>query len=128
MDCERARIYGNITFFHSSRFSFMPNKLVQLQQQIAKLQRQAEAIQQKEVDAVIGRIKQAIAHYGLTAADLGLASGGSRNRRAAAKPGRKPSAIKFRDEAGNTWSGHGRRPRWYLDAIAAGKTPRQLAA
>ena len=43
-----------------------------------------------------------------------------------AKPGRKSAAKqarapKFRDSAGNVWSGRGPRPRWLRDAIAAGK-------
>ncbi len=44
--------------------------------------------------------------------------------------GRKKGSgpIKYRDDAGNAWNGHGRRPGWFLAAIAAGKTPEQLAA
>jgi len=38
------------------------------------------------------------------------------------------SKVKYRDEAGNTWSGHGRRPKWFTDAVAGGKTPEQLLA
>lgn len=41
----------------------------------------------------------------------------------------KPAgAIKYRDEAGNTWTGRGTRPKWFLAAVAAGKTPEQLLA
>ena len=36
--------------------------------------------------------------------------------------------IKYRDEAGNAWTGRGKRPQWYLAALASGKTAEQLLA
>ncbi len=50
----------------------MAKTLQQIEAQIARLQAQAEAVRQKEMAGVIARIKDAIAHYGLTAEDLGL--------------------------------------------------------
>ena len=116
----------------------MPKSLAQIQKQIAKLEQEADGIRKREVGSVIARMKEAIAFYGITAAELGLA-GGTRGRKpAGAAPAKKrgrpagkkarAGKIKFRDEQGNTWTGHGRRPKWYTDAIAAGKTPEQLAA
>jgi len=118
----------------------MAKSLAQLQKEIAALQRQADEIKHKEVKDVIARVKEAISFYGLTAADLGL--GAKRGRkpgsvtakkatRAGRGAGKKKSGagkIKFRDENGNTWTGHGRRPQWFIDAMAAGKTAEQLAA
>ena len=105
--------------------------LAQIRKEIEALQRQAEVLKQKEAKDVIARIKEAIAHYGLTAADLGLA-GNSRARgpdAGSVRGGVKTdSKVKYRDEAGNTWSGHGRRPKWFIDAVANGKTPEQLLA
>ena len=106
--------------------------LAQIRKEIDALQRQAEVLKQKEAKDVIARIKEAIAHYGLTAADLGLA-GNSRARRGpdagSVRGGVKTdSKVKYRDEAGNTWSGHGRRPKWFIDAVANGKSPEQLLA
>lgn len=116
----------------------MAKTLAQLQKEISRLQQQADTIKQKEVGAVITRIKEAIAHYGLTASDLGLAGKkgpkpvpAKKIRAARKSPGRKKGSrlpIKYRDEAGNAWNGHGRRPGWFLAAIAAGKTPEQLVA
>lgn len=124
--------------------------LEQLQSQIAKLQAQAEAIRSKEVQEVIGRIRDAIDHYGLTASDLGFGGTKSaspkRARSAAAEPAKAPNGkeaaparktkasaavkraptIKYTDGQGKTWSGVGKRPNWYKDAIAAGKTPEDL--
>jgi len=45
-----------------------------LDAQIASLQAQADAMRKKEVAGVIAKGKDAFAHYGLTAADLGLGS------------------------------------------------------
>lgn len=116
----------------------MPKTLAQIQKQIAQLQEQAKSIRQREISGVVARIREAISHYGLTADDLGFgkAAGGTRKtrkpRKASAKKSRGAAkaagVVKFRDEAGNTWTGRGRRPKWFTDAIAAGKTPEQLAA
>lgn len=139
--------------------------LAQIQSQIDKLQKEAESIRAREVADVVGRIKEAIAHYGLSAADLGLdgktaargpvrkgaASGekvrekarkktlakapakksGSKaaaGKTAAGKPAKaaRVSVIKFADDQGHTWTGVGKRPNWFLAAIAAGKTADEL--
>jgi DNA-binding protein H-NS len=117
-----------------NRSNFVAKTLAQLNQQIESLRRQAEDIKNKEVPSVVGRIKEAIAAYGLTAADLGFGGragnvGAGKGKRAAKKlSGKKVAAkktageIKFRDEAGNEWTGRGKRPGWYLAALAAGKT------
>jgi len=44
-----------------------------LLKQSEALRRQAEELKRKETPEVVARIKEAIAHYGLTAQDLGLA-------------------------------------------------------
>lgn len=116
----------------------MAKSLAQLQKEIAALQRQADDIKQKEVKDVIARVKEAISFYGLTAADLGLGGAKRGPKPGAAKKvarkgrgaGKKKGAgkVKFRDENGNTWTGHGRRPQWFIDAVASGKSPEQLAA
>ena len=53
--------------------------LAALNAQIAALQAQADALRKKEVAEVVAKIKDAISHYGLTAADLGLATGARKN-------------------------------------------------
>jgi len=49
-------------------------------------------------------------------------------RKATAGKKRRKSAVKYRDDAGNTWTGRGRKPRWFQDAVAAGKKPEDMAA
>lgn len=115
----------------------MPKSLTQLTAQIEKLQREAQAIKAKELDGVIARIKDAIQHYGLTAADLGLrksrATSGAASKVAAkkgkARKARKGSGvIRFRSPDGQqSWTGHGRAPNWFKAALAAGATRESLA-
>jgi DNA-binding protein H-NS len=110
----------------------MAKTLTQLNAQIASLQKQVDAVKAKEAAGVIERIKEAIAHYGFTAADLGFSGRAARSVKTATKKGRKTAAkkpagvIRYRDEAGHTWTGHGKRPRWYLAALESGKTPEDL--
>jgi len=112
----------------------MTKTYVQIQKQIETLKREADKLKRKEVDEVIAKIKQAIGVYELTAADLGL-EGKSGARRAAVvgKRGRASAraganaAVKFRDEAGNTWGGRGPRPQWLRAALAAGKSLQDFA-
>ena len=116
--------------------------LAALNAQIAALQSQADALRRKEVAEVVAKIKDAIAHYGLTAADLGLATGARKSAKLPAaggdkppskrrkKAGPKPTArtVKFKDDQGNTWGGMGKRPAWFKAALASGKTPEELLA
>jgi DNA-binding protein H-NS len=37
-----------------------------------------------------------------------------------------PLPPKYKDEAGNSWSGHGKRPNWFKVAIENGKTAEDL--
>jgi len=109
----------------------MSKTLAQLKKEIAVLTREADKLHRKEVQGVVARIKEAIAAYGLTAADLGLTGAAARGRKAgaakaAAAPARRrrkgaAADVKFRDESGNVWGGRGPRPKWLRDALAGGK-------
>src|SRR3989337_2213490 len=60
--------------------------------EIAKLEKQAEALRKSEVAGVVAKIKSAIDAYGLTPADLGFGSGSARPaRQTKGKSGKKPS-------------------------------------
>jgi len=108
-----------------------------LHAQIAELQSQAEAIRKEEIAEVIAKMKVAIDHYGITAADLGLkatrAAKGptvpfaakTRKNGASTKAAR---SFKYADDQGNKWVGMGKRPHWFTAALAAGKTPEDLLA
>jgi DNA-binding protein H-NS len=122
----------------------MTKTYVQIQKQIETLQREADKLKRKEIDDVIAKIKEAITVYELTADDLGFdAKGVARRGTAARKRGRPAAkgkvagkaggksrgaaAVKFRDEAGNTWGGRGPRPQWLRDALGAGKALQDFA-
>lgn len=105
----------------------------QLQRQIKALEIEAEKLRRVEVAGVIEKIRAAIEHYKLTAADLGLAATAARSNANAATPfkrkrGPNKSAppkgkgvVKYRHESGGTWGGIGKRPQWLRDELAAGK-------
>lgn len=95
----------------------------QIQKEIEKLQRQAEVLRRAEIKGVVERIKAAVAHYGLTADQLGVGKQGNGSR----APGKTTGTIagsdaKFSDGQGNRWSGRGPRPRWLRDALASGRS------
>ena len=112
----------------------MAKTLEQIQAQIAKLEKQADQLKAKEAAGVVQRIKAAIEHYGLTVEALFGGKPGQAapirkskaplKKKAAAK---RPSRIRFKDDAGRTWTGNGKRPNWYKEAIASGKTAEDLA-
>lgn len=115
----------------------MAKSLQGLLKQIESLQKQADALRSREKSEVIARIREAITHYGITSAELfgaggvrvarkraAAAAGTSKTRKAAAK---KPAGVaKYTDGAGRTWSGVGKRPNWFKDALAAGKQAEDL--
>lgn len=116
----------------------MTKSYEQILKQIETLQLEAEKLRRKELGGVIERIREAVAHYGLTAADLGLGAAApkaAKAPKAVAAKKRKPGkaaktadrAVKFRDEAGNTWVGRGKRPDWLRAALANGKTLNDFA-
>ena len=117
--------------------------LADIDAEIARLQKERDAVHAAEVEEVVGRIKQAIEHYGLTAENLGLGPkkrgrpagkaateavpAKKRAGKAVAKVAKKePGAPKYSNGEGKTWSGHGKRPGWFVEAVAAGKSPEDL--
>lgn len=118
----------------------MAKTLQNLLKQIEHLQKQADALRSREKADVVTRIKEAIAHYGITANELFGASPAKsprkrattaaatkavgRGRKAAAK--KQGGVAKYTDGAGRTWSGVGKRPNWFKDALAAGKQAEDL--
>ena len=86
--------------------------------EIAKLEKQAQALRKSEVAGVIAKIKEAIAACALTAADLGLGLGAAKAaRNSKVRSGEKTSTTigvaKYRDPTtGKTWTGRGKPPAW----------------
>lgn len=123
---------------------------IDLVKQIEALREQAKAMKAKERPGVVASIKEAIAHYGLTAADLGLTvgvksslvatkgmpkAGAKHERKPKRRPGvttpgksavKKRTSMQYKDAAGNFWSGFGPRPQWLKEALATGATEDSL--
>ena len=113
----------------------MTKTYAQIVKQIEVLKQDAEKVRKKEVDGVVGRIREAIAVYGLTAEDLGFGSrkakssgstaaskGMAATKRKSRKAAKTEAVVKYRNESGGTWGGRGKRPQWLRDALAEGKT------
>src|SRR4051812_35048721 len=94
----------------------MAQSYEQMQEQIAKLQNEAQALRQSEVAGVVAKIKEAIAAYELTERDLfGGKTSSSRSRSAGSQ------TAKFTDGKGGQWGGRGPRPQWLREALASGR-------
>ena len=100
-------------------------RIAELQKELVK----AEKSKEPAVRKVLALMKK----LGVSVADLGkggaAASAPSEKKTSKAKGGgtRGPAPVKFKDEAGNTWSGRGKSPRWLVEAEKAGKTRDQFA-
>lgn len=109
---------------------------IELKTQIDKLQAQADALKEKEKAGVIKRIKEAIHAYGLNAEDLGLIKLSSHragaNKKALGRqsesPSKRTNPPKYKDDAGNTWSGRGPRPSWLKSALSSGASLESFTA
>jgi DNA-binding protein H-NS len=103
-----------------------------LKVRIATLQKQlAEA--EKHRGPAIRTVRALMKKLGVTLVDLSGAAGTPASRRGkkpsdgvkpAARSGKKsalPVPVKYRDEAGNTWTGRGKTPRWLVEAEKSGQ-------
>ena len=91
----------------------------ELHAQRAALTRQIEAIRRESREQAIQEIGRLLDRHGLSVIDVMAASGRGQG---AAKVAGKKVAPKYRDPAtGQTWSGRGLKPKWMVEAIAAGR-------
>jgi DNA-binding protein H-NS len=107
------------------------SKLIDLQSQIEKLQKQASEIRSKEYNATVSEILQLMSAYGITVKDLQApkaAKGkpGRPGKVAGAKPAKVKKektavAAKYKGPNGETWSGRGLTPKWLATLVAGGQ-------
>lgn len=77
----------------------------------------------KAHDAKIAQLKaEAIKRIKATMVDLGITIADLEER-----PPRTKSPVLYRDAAGNTWTGVGKRPNWLRDALRDGRTLDEFA-
>ena len=102
------------------------NNLIDIQNQIAVLQKQAEEIRTRELAQTIQDILGKMDAYGITVDDLDRAKGRTRKPAATAKSG-NPAPIKYRGPNGETWTGRGLMPRWLVALVEAGQAKESFA-
>ncbi|KCB47951.1 H-NS histone family protein [Bordetella hinzii] len=94
---------------------------LELKAKAEKLLQEAEELRQKEMAEVINEIKQKMAEYGISTADLGASKKGGVKKSAGSAP------VKYRGPNGEEWSGRGRSPQWLANAIEGGKKKEDFA-
>lgn len=107
-------------------------ELAGLERRKVELRRHANALRRQEIEGVIKRIQDDVKRYRLSEQQIFGPLRSSRveqvhtpdgprlvRRRAAALP-------KFQNDKGETWTGRGKRPKWFQEALRAGKTPDDL--
>ncbi len=117
------------------------SNLIEIQNQIDKLQKQAAEIKTREFAATVQDILAKMQAFGITLKDLQV--GKVRTTKGKSKvskvgkgaPGKAIKkaksasvvAAKYRGPNGETWSGRGLTPRWLAALIAQGKTKDDFA-
>jgi len=115
------------------------SKLMELQGQIEKLQKQANDIKAREFDKTVAEIKAQMLAFGITVKDLTATKPAGKSRGKAAKTVRaakadtgakksaKPVEAKYRGPHGESWSGRGLMPKWMRALVAEGKSKQDFA-
>lgn len=108
------------------------NNLIDLQNQIEKLQKQANDIKAKEFRNTVQEIISTMKAFGITAKDLqsvnsrrGKVKAAVSAKRAGAKTAKTaavPVAAKYRGPNGETWSGRGLTPKWLAALMTQGQS------
>jgi len=118
-------------------------KLINIQTQIEKLQKEAAEIKTKEFQSTVHEIRAKMQAFGITVKDLqgakslkaakGIKTAPSKGKSAlvkaqiSARVSKNPVAAKYRGPNGETWSGRGLTPRWLATLIAQGQSKEAFA-
>lgn len=92
-------------------------ELKDLQSQVAKA---IAGFEDRKKRAALAELEEKARELGFSLAEL---TGGAAPRK------RAPASAKYANPAdkSDTWSGRGRKPRWFAEALAAGKKPEDMA-
>ena len=91
----------------------------------ARLDRAIESYEGRRKREALAAAEQAAKQFGFNLADLTGVRAGRGGRRAAAQAGAPKYAHP--DDASQTWSGRGRRPRWVAEQLESGRSLEELA-
>ena len=94
--------------------------------QKAELDKQIAKAKAEEKAAVLAQMRSAMEQYGITPEDLFTTAKRGRKPGSTNSGERKPVAPKYRNEAGETWTGRGKQPKWVAEALASGLTLEDL--
>ena len=94
--------------------------------QKAELDKQIAKAKAGEKAAVLAQMRSAMEQYGITPEDLFTTAKRGRKPGSTNSGERKPVAPKYRNEAGETWTGRGKQPKWVAEALASGLTLEDL--
>lgn len=100
------------------------NNLIDIQNQIALLQQQAAEIKAQEFSKTLQDIKDKMAAFGITVADI---EGVKPKVKKSGSKSSNPAPVKYRGPNGETWSGRGLMPRWLAACVAQGQDKEQFA-
>lgn len=104
------------------------SNLIEIQNQIAILQKQAEEIKAQQFSQTVQEILAKMDAFGITVADLDAAKGGRARKSAGnATKSSNPAPAKFRGPNGESWSGRGLMPRWLAALVADGRKKEEFA-
>jgi DNA-binding protein H-NS len=119
------------------------SNLIEIQNQIEKLTKQASEIKAREFDKTVQEILAKMAAFGIALKDLKSVKSGKSGRRKTAKTsqeatGKTPAkrrgkasgavvAAKFKGPNGESWSGRGLMPRWLSALVATGRSKEEFA-
>lgn len=115
------------------------SNLIEIQNQIEKLQKQATEIKTKEFQKTVQEIRAKMQAFGITLKDLqpGKGRGGKvkvktsvsakRSGAGAKKKSNSVVAAKYQGPNGETWSGRGLTPRWLAALVAQGRKKEDFA-
>jgi len=97
-----------------------------------ELRRKAVEVRSREVQTALSEIQAKVLRYGLSVKQVfGPIKAQLQGEPAERKDGRQvrrrtAPLPKYQDVIGNTWSGRGKQPRWFSDALAGGKSAEDL--
>lgn len=92
--------------------------LAELIKQKADIERQIASARADARQAAIADVLALMRTYGLSVTDI---SSAPKMLAKTAEVARRPVAVKYRDDQGNSWTGRGLKPKWLSSAIADGK-------
>lgn len=91
-----------------------------------KIDKALAGLKKKELKAAKEAAEKAAAAHGFSLAELTGATAKVGRKKATGPKTKAPAKYKNPNDASQTWTGKGRQPQWFKDAMSAGSTPDAL--